>query len=306
MGDNSVESRSETEQPGESWSDGYWWSRDGLRLHYRDYGGRDDLPPVICLPGLTRNARDFETLAAHIAPGRRVICPEYRGRGDSAYAKDVMSYVPLSYAQDVEALLQELEITRFALIGTSLGGIVSMLLASTWPGRIEGVVLNDIGPEIAPDGLKRIQSYVGEGRSFESWAHAGRAQEELNGAIYPDWQLSDWIRFAKRTYKLTSKGRIVQDYDTRIAEPFEVPGSATGVDLWPALRAMADVPVLIVRGETSDILSADVAARMLSMLRKGRLETVAAIGHAPTLDEAEAVRAIDGFLADIAAQPAAL
>ena len=246
-----------------AFSDGYWWSRDGLRLHYRDYAGDGDLAPLLCLPGLTRNARDFEALASHLAPGRRVICPDFRGRGDSAYAKDVMSYTPLSYAQDIEVLLEELAIRRFTAIGTSLGGIVSMLLASTWPGRMEGVVLNDVGPEIGADGLRRIQGYVGEGRSFDSWAHAARAQEEQNRAIYPGWQLSDWIRFAKRTHKLNSKGRVIQDYDTRIAEPFEVPGSATGVDLWPALRAMADIPVLILRGEHSDILSRDTAERML-------------------------------------------
>lgn len=296
-------------------SDGYWWSRDGLRLHYRDYPATDsgigsgagssdrDLPPVICLPGLTRNARDFEALAEHLAPGRRVICPEFRGRGDSAYAKDVMSYEPLSYAQDIEALLEELQIKRFTAIGTSLGGIVSMLLGSTWPDRMEGVVLNDIGPEVAADGLKRIQGYVGEGRSFDSWAHAARAQEELNGAIYPAWQLADWIRFAKRTHKLNSKGRVIQDYDTRIAEPFQVPGSATGVDLWPALRAMANVPLLIVRGENSDILTRDVAAKMLDLLNDAQMETVPGIGHAPTLDEPAVRRAIDVFLTRIAAEP---
>ena len=288
-----------------AYSDGYWWSRDGLRLHYREYGANSALPPVICLPGLTRNARDFEDLAAHLAPGRRVICPEYRGRGESAYAKDVMTYMPLSYMQDIEALLEELHVTRFAAIGTSLGGIVSMLLASTWPKRVEGVVLNDVGPEIAPEGLARIQGYVGEGRSFDSWAHAARAQEELNGEIYPAWQLADWIRFAKRTHKLNAKGRVVQDYDTRIAEPFEVPGSATGVDLWPALKAMVDIPVLIVRGENSDILSPAVGERMLDMLHDARLETVPGIGHAPTLDEPPVRRAIDGFLARISADSAA-
>ena len=287
-----------------AYSDGYWWSRDGLRLHYRDYSGDEALPPVVCLPGLTRNARDFEALAEHLVPGRRVICPEFRGRGESAYAKDVMSYVPLSYAQDIEAMLEELAITRFTAIGTSLGGIVSMLLASTWPERMEGVVLNDIGPEIGAEGLARIQGYVGEGRSFDSWAHAARAQEELNGAIYPGWQLADWIRFAKRTHKLSPKGRVVQDYDTRIAEPFEVPGTAAGVDLWPALRAMAGTPMLIVRGEHSDILSPGTAERMLDMLDDARMVTVTGTGHAPTLDEAPVREAIDAFVARIAAESA--
>lgn len=289
-----------------AFSDGYYWSRDGLRLHYRDYAGSADRPPLLCLPGLTRNARDFEVLADHLASdaggNHRVICPDFRGRGESAYAKDVMSYVPLTYAQDVEALLEELGIKRFAAVGTSLGGIVAMLLASTWPDRIEGVVFNDVGPEIAPEGLARIQSYVGEGRNFDSWAHAARAQEEHHAPIYPDWLLADWIRFAKRTHKLNVKGRVVQDYDTRIAEPFDVPGSAVGVDLWPALRAIAAVPVLILRGENSDILSADTAAKMLDTLSDARLETVAGVGHAPTLDEPAARMAIDAFLTRIEAE----
>ncbi len=289
-----------------AFSDGYWWSRDGLRLHFRDYAGSADLPPILCLPGLTRNARDFEGLAGHLSSsfGRRVLCPDFRGRGESAYAKDAMSYVPLSYAQDIEALLEELGIARFTAMGTSLGGIVTMLVGSTWPERMEGIVLNDIGPEIAAEGLKRIQGYVGEGRSFDSWAHAARAQEDLSGALYPDWTLAEWIVFSKRTHKLNAKGRIVQDYDTRIAEPFQIPGGATGFDLWPALRAVSRVPTLIVRGETSDILSQDVAAAMMDVLEDALLVTVPDIGHAPTLDEPAARAAIDRFVARLPAEHA--
>src|SRR5207244_4298618 len=107
----------------------YWWSNDGLRLHYRDYPGRDDRPPILCLPGLTRNARDFEALAARLSPEWRVIAVDLRGRGESAYAKDPMSYVPLTYVQDIEALLGELAVSSYIAFGTSLGGIVTMLLA---------------------------------------------------------------------------------------------------------------------------------------------------------------------------------
>jgi pimeloyl-ACP methyl ester carboxylesterase len=154
----------------------YWWSKDGLRLHYRDYAGPADRPPILCLPGLTRNARDFEGLAARLAGQWRVIAVDFRGRGESAYAKDPMSYVPLTYVQDIEALLGELAIDRYVAVGTSLGGIVTMLLAGTARARLAAALLNDIGPDIDPRGLSRIRGYVGKAGSFPTWMHAARAQ----------------------------------------------------------------------------------------------------------------------------------
>ncbi|MET0363365.1 MAG: alpha/beta hydrolase, partial [Sphingobium sp.] len=211
------------------YEDRYWWSRDGLRLHYRDYAGpdasgSDSRPPIICFPGLTRNARDFEDLAQRLAAEWRVLCVELRGRGESAYTKDPMTYVPLVYLQDLDALLEDAGIDRFIGIGTSLGGIMLMLLAATGHGRVVGALINDIGPLIEEEGLDRIRQNVGNGGGFPTWVHAARAVAEIQGVVYPDYGLEDWLALTKRLYRLNSKGRIVLDYDQRIAEPFRVPG----------------------------------------------------------------------------------
>lgn len=279
------------------YEDRYWTSSDGLRLHFRYYDGDAAKPPVICLPGLTRNARDFEDLADRLAGTWRVLCPEMRGRGDSDYAKDPMTYTPLHYLQDVEALLAQEGIERFVAIGTSLGGLLTMLLAASNPQRIAAAVLNDIGPEVAEAGLARIRGYVGQGRNFETWMHAARALQESNGDIYPDWDITQWLRYAKRIMALGTGGRIAFDYDMKIAEPFEAPSGATPqVDMWPIYDALATRPLLILRGETSDILEAEVAGKMAT--RPGvELVTLPRIGHAPTLDEPESIAAIGRLLA---------
>jgi pimeloyl-ACP methyl ester carboxylesterase len=278
------------------YKDGYWWSNDGLRLHYRDYGGPSERPPILCLHGLTRNARDFEPVANRLAGKWRLICPEMRGRAESAYAKDPMTYVPLTYVQDIERLLADLAITRFVVFGTSLGGILTMLLAATRPGRVAGALLNDIGPVIEQAGLDRIKGYVGTGGSYPTWVHAARALAENNAEVYPGYRLEDWLAMAKRLYRLTSGGRIVLDYDMRIAEPLRMPGGEAGVDLWPALDALKDVPVLLLRGERSDLLSAATARQMAERLNHAELVTVPGVGHAPVLDEPVAVEAMDRLL----------
>ncbi|RUN76821.1 alpha/beta hydrolase [Sphingomonas sp. TF3] len=282
----------------------YWWSNDGVRLHYREYPGPDDRPPILCLPGLTRNARDYDDLARRLSPQWRVIAVDLRGRGESGYAKDPMTYVPLTYVQDIEGLLGELGVARYVAIGTSLGGIVTMLLAGTARETLVGAVLNDVGPEIRPEGLSRIRSYVGKSSSWPTWIHAARAVAEANGDVYPTYGLEDWLAMAKRLYRLNSAGRIVLDYDMKIAEPFRVPGNEAGPDMWRALDRLKDVRTLIVRGGKSDILAASVAERMVAGLTVGELVTVPGIGHAPTLGEPEALAGIDRLLARIAAEPA--
>jgi len=286
-----------------SYTDGYWWSNDGLRLHYRDYPGREDRPPVLCFPGLTRNARDYEALAERLAGEWRVLLVEFRGRGESAYAKDPMTYVPLTYLQDVEALFEAAKIDRFVAVGTSLGGIVTMLLAATDRERLAGAVLNDVGPEIDAGGLARIRTYVGKAVQHPTWVHAARALAEGNADVYPGYGLEDWLRMAKRLFRLNSSGRIVLDYDMKIAEPFRVPGNEAGPDMWPTLDGLAGKPVLVVRGEKSDILSPATAAKMVERLPGAELVTVAGVGHAPTLDEPEAVAGIERLLARVALSP---
>ena len=280
-------------------TDSYWTSRDALRLHYRDYAGRDDRPPVICLPGLTRNARDFENLAARLAGDWRVICVELRGRGDSAYAKDSASYNPMQYVDDVIALLEDQQIDRFISIGTSLGGLLTMLVASLHPGRLAGAVINDAGAVMEQAGVERIRDYVGQGRSFPTWMHAARAVEETQGAAFPDNEIADWLAFAKRTMVLGSNGRIVFDYDMKIAEPFATMDFTPPADPWPAIAGLKQVPVLFLRGALSDILSAQTLAGMLERLPMAEAVTVERVGHAPSLDEPVADAAIARFLAKL-------
>lgn len=294
-----------TEQADANWVDGYWWSNDGLRLHYRDYPASPehaDRPVLLCLPGLTRNARDYEALARRHAGQWRVICPEMRGRAESAYAKDPMTYVPMTYVEDVAMLLGELDIERVATIGTSLGGLVSMLMAASMPGRLVGAVLNDVGPELEAKGLERIRDYIGTGGSQPTWIHAARAFAELNAAVYPDYGLHDWLRLTKRTHRLTPEGRIVTDYDKQIAVPLRQPPPERDVDLWPAYRAFGDIPVLVLRGGLSDILAKGAAQRMAKALPRARLVEVPGVGHAPTMDEPAATEAIDAWLADLPAK----
>jgi pimeloyl-ACP methyl ester carboxylesterase len=284
------------------WTDGYWWSNDGLRLHYREYGGAGGArPPILCIPGLTRNARDFEAVADRLAGGWRLICVELRGRGESGYAKDAMTYVPLTYLQDLEALIRELKLDRFVLVGTSLGGLLAMLLAASGSERMAGVLLNDVGPEIEEPGLERIRSYVGRSQSWPTWLHAARHFAEAQREVYPDWRLDEWIGFAKRLCRLNTNGRIVFDYDMRIAEPLKVPSGAAGFDPWAAFRALKNIPGLVVRGERSDILSAATVERMQAEAPQLESVTIPNVGHAPTLDEPEACAAVDRLLGRISA-----
>jgi len=279
-----------------NWSDGYWSSSDGLKLHYRDYAGDASRPPILCIPGLTRNARDFDGVANRLAGRWRLICIELRGRGESGYAKDSASYVPLTYIEDVEALIAELGLDRFVLFGTSLGGLITMLIAAKTPGRIAAALLNDIGPVLETRGLEHIRSYVGRPQNWPTWLHAARFLAEAQKDRYPNWQIDEWLVYAKRLAKLNQSGRIVFDYDMRIAEPFKLHGGESGFDLWPAFRALNGIPTLVVRGGLSDLLSAGTVARMQAENPALESVTVPDVGHAPTLDEPEAAAAIDRLL----------
>lgn len=280
---------------------GEWTSADGLTLRYRDFAGSaDGRPPILCIPGLTRNSRDFDALAAEFAGPWRVICVDLRGRGLSDYARDPASYVPAWYVADMLALLDHLALPRVVAVGTSLGGIVTMLLALAAPGRIAAAVLNDIGPDIEPAGLARIRGHVGQGRSFPTWMHAARGYAEIAGATYPDFALADWLRMAKRVMAVGPAGRIAFDYDMKIAEPFNAPPPAEPFDMWPAFRALGSGPVLAIRGELSDLLSAATLDKMVAELPGLESCTIARTGHVPTLEEPAALAAIARLLAKVA------
>lgn len=281
------------------YTDGYWWN-DDLRLHYRDYaGGADGRPALLCMPGLTRNVRDFENLANRLAPAWRVIAVDFRGRGESAYSKNPASYVPLMYALDMGVLIRDLQLNSFVTVGTSLGGLVTMLMAESERERLKGVIFNDVGPEVEAAGIARIRSYVGRSGNWPTWLHAARALAANQVHVYPDYGIEDWLAMAKRLYRLSSSGRIAIDYDPRIAEPMRAASDQPPVDLWPTLEWLKPLPALILRGELSDVLAPATAARMIETLPLAELVTVPGVGHAPSLDEPEAQGAIDRLLTKI-------
>jgi pimeloyl-ACP methyl ester carboxylesterase len=279
-----------------------WQSPDGLELYFRDYAGDDSgKPPVVCLHGLTRNSRDFEGLAPHIAAkGHRVIVPDMRGRGQSAYADDSATYAVPTYIADLMALLEQEKIERYVSVGTSMGGLMTMLVAQFAPEKIAGAVINDIGPVVDPRGIDKIKTYLGKGGSFPTWMHAARSLEEVHGESHPTFDANDWIAMAKRSMTLCNNGRIAFDYDMKIAEPFnDADENAVPPDLWPGFEALAGKPLLIVRGGVSEILSEETLGEMQSRAPDADTVVVPKAGHAPTLDEPEVRSAIDSLLASV-------
>jgi pimeloyl-ACP methyl ester carboxylesterase len=281
------------------YADGHWQSADGLTLHYRDYPGRADRPPLVCIPGLTRNARDFEPLADAFAGEWRVICVELRGRGESDYSKDSATYEAGRYIADLEALFAELKLDRFVAVGTSLGGVMTMLLAARG-APIVAALLNDIGPTLEESGLKRIREVVGQGRSFPTWLHAARGLRETMGTVYPDYELADWLRLAKRLLVISQNGRLAFDYDMKIAEPFQEARGGRAEPLWAAFGALAGRPLCVLRGELSDLLSAETLDEMARTLPGLDAVTVARVGHVPTFEEAESRAALARLLERVA------
>lgn len=275
--------------------DGYFHVRDGLRLHYRDYPGSGERPPLLCLPGLTRNVRDFAHIGARHSPKFRVLALEFRGRGESDYDPVPARYNPLTYASDVLELLDQLGLAQTIFLGTSLGGLVTMTIAGLAPKRIAAAILNDIGPELSREGLQRIKSYVGRDSRFRSWDAAADAIAVNNANAFEHYRHEDWVAMAHRSCR-EQDGEIRFDYDPAIALPFTSSGPAPQVDMWPLFAALGQKPLLVVRGGRSDLLSEGTAERMHKAAPAAKFVLVPGVGHAPALNEPEAVAAIDHFL----------
>jgi pimeloyl-ACP methyl ester carboxylesterase len=277
-----------------------WRSRDGLTLYARDYaavGGERGLP-VICLHGLTRNSKDFTDVAPRIAAGgRRVIVPDVRGRGRSDYDPNPKRYQPLIYARDALGLLDSLGISKAVFIGTSMGGIIIMMIAGLRRRAIAAAVLNDVGPEVDKAGIDRILSYAGKLRPIESWADAMDYARRTGGAAFPNNSDADWETFARHTFR-EEAGRPVFDYDPAIMVPMSKgpPKTRSFVGTILFRRLARSRPTLLIRGELSDLLSARIAAKMKRMAPSLELAVIPGVGHAPTLIEPAAVEAIDEFL----------
>ena len=275
------------------WTDRYWNSADGVKLHYRDHDGNRDRPPILCVPGLTRNARDFEPVADRFAGEWRVISIDLRGRGGSAFDPVPANYKPMVYVADILKMLDQLGIADAVFVGTSLGGLCTMALALHDRERIAGALLNDIGPVVDMAGIDRIAGYVGKEARFASWEDAVDQLTARNLDVYPDYTRPEWERFARRLAREDGTD-VVFDYDMRIADNFE--SAATAPEIWPLFQALDGRPVTILRGELSDLLSADVAARMATAIDDAELVTVPRVGHAPSFDEPESIAALERLL----------
>lgn len=286
---------SEADGAAAQWADRTWTSSDGLHLYYRDYSGPSDRPPILCLHGLTRNSRDFSDFAARYAGEWRVIVPDFRGRGRSDRDPQSERYAPSVYAADILKLLDELQLPCAIFVGTSLGGLVTMLIATIAPQRVAATVLNDVGPELDRPGLERIASYVGQPNLFGSWEEAAAALAARHAAVFPRYREGDWERFAHRvTHEV--EGGVAFDYDMTIADNFRRALAAPPTDAWPYFQALAGAPLLILRAEFSDLLSTATAQAMVDAHPGAELVTVPGVGHAPELNEPEAVTAIGRLL----------
>ncbi|WP_447911156.1 alpha/beta fold hydrolase [Brevundimonas bullata] len=282
-----------------------WTSPDGLSLFARDYAPADGPArlPVIAIHGLTRNSADFEVIAALIAQsGRRVLAVDVRGRGRSDRAPDPMTYTPDVYAKDVVALMDQLGIEKAVFLGTSMGGLITMALTAIKPKAIAAAILNDVGPELAPEGLARIAAYAGQPVVIETWDDAATYARRINEAALPHYAHADWAAFARRTFREGTEGAPVLDYDPDISAPIKAAGAKALIpNLWPYFRALArKKPTLLLRGATSDLLSPAIVAKMRKAAPSMAYAEVPGVGHAPMLDEAEARAAIFEFLAGVA------
>ena len=277
-----------------------WRSRDGLYLYARNYGAAEaeSRLPVICLHGLTRNSKDFENIAPLIASwGRRVIVPDVRGRGQSDRDTDPRNYHPKIYARDAIDMMATLDIDRAIFLGTSMGGIITMTMMAVRPKAVAAAILNDVGPAIAPEGLARILSYAGKGPAVRDWGEAAEYVRRINRIALPHLTDEEWHDFAQRTFRQGPDGPEL-DYDPAIAVPLgRPPGKLTEwIASWLFRRLARKRPTLLLRGETSDIVSGAIADRMQRMAPRMQRVDVPGVGHAPMLTEPQAVDAIAQFL----------
>ena len=277
------------------YSEAHYQSDDGLSLYYRHYAAGRQALPLICLPGITRNCRDFEELAVHLSSRHPVITPDFRGRGFSARDSNWGNYRPRTYVDDTLCLLRLLGIKRAAFIGTSLGGIVSMALAAEWPALVAGIVLNDIGPQIGTAGLERIKGYIGRAEPVTNWDEAVHTARNTYELAWPGLSAADWQKLARRSYRENAAGVPELDMDPMIGEAARSIG--TGLDdPWQLFDALHGIPTLLLQGELSDILTDEIVTRMCEHKADLQHVKVQNRGHVPLLDEVDSLGAIDDFL----------
>jgi pimeloyl-ACP methyl ester carboxylesterase len=268
---------------------------DGLALAWEEEG---DGPPILCLPGLTRNARDFDDLAGALGGRHRLIRLTMRGRGASDRDPDPMNYAVPVEARDVIEFLDFLGLDRVVIVGTSRGGLIAMVLAAAAPDRLLGVLLNDVGPELPREGLERIRSYLGVEPRARSHEEAARALEATLGPAFPGLPQAKWLECARRWFDATEDG-LALNYDKRLRESFEAGLAEPAADMWPLFDALEHVPVAVVRGEHSAILTRETLDKMRARRPDLIVAEVPDRGHVPFLDEKEALAALEVLLARV-------
>jgi len=285
---------------GSAWQDHYRHSRDGLRLHYRDYWSGADRPAVLCIPGLSRNCRDFDQLAARLNgnEGWRIIAPSLRGRGFSDRASDPSTYDVPTYVDELLLLLAETGVRSVVLIGTSLGARLAMLLAPRCPSLIAGAVLNDLGPELPPRATAAVGNALGGRQAcWPDRATAAVALSEIHSASYPRFGATDWLKLVDRLCREDDDGGVSLDYDPAIGEAYRRADPVPVETMWAGFDVLAHRPLLSIRGALSTMLTDDIQSRMAERASTPMaIRTIADVGHAPTLDEPESVTAIEALL----------
>ena len=282
---------------GATYRDVWYRGEGGLTLYARDYACADSrAPALLCMHGLTRNSADFDGLASQLCGRFRVIAADQRGRGRSDYDPDISHYSPVTYVQDMLRLLDHLGLQRVGLVGTSMGGLMAFIMGSLHPDRVAAMVINDIGPEVDPAGLARIKGYVGKTVPVRNWEEAVAQVRAINGPAFPDFSDDQWLDFAACIYR-ERDGVPVLAYDPEISRPMaDAESGAVPTDLWPLFEASPDIPMLVLRGAHSDILSARCLAEMRQRRPGLQVAEIPGRGHAPTLTEPTARAAIDDFL----------
>jgi pimeloyl-ACP methyl ester carboxylesterase len=276
-------------------------SSDGLRLHARGYGQRGNgLTPVVCLPGLTRTAEDFEAVAQRMSgQGRRVVAVDYRGRGLSDYDRDPANYNAQVELTDVLTVLEALRALPAIFLGTSRGGILTMLCAAMRPDAVRAAILNDIGPVVEKAGLLRIKSYVGKLPQPRDYPDAANILRRLFGQQFPRLTDDEWLASAQRAFRDDGRG-LVPTYDVRLSETLkDVTPDSPVADLWPQFDALAQVAVMVIRGALSDLLSRETVAAMQARRNGIEVIEVPGQGHAPLLQDEPTLRAIERFVAAV-------
>jgi pimeloyl-ACP methyl ester carboxylesterase len=274
-------------------------SFDNSALYVREYGARESAAlPLLCLAGYTRNCRDFHDLALRHGESRRVLCPDMRGRGKSAHDADPRHYAVETAMADLLALLDALRLDKCILLGTSFGGVLGMALAVLRPRALAGLILNDAGPEFDPEGLRFITDNTATPQPQPDWPAAARYGRELIGTGW-DKDGAAWLKIARQGYSLASDGLLHVDYDPAIAKPLRAFATARRRehDMWAIFRALGDIPTLLLRGALSSVLKEETVHAMIGAKPDLEHVTVAGVGHAPFLDEPQAIEAIDGYLA---------